>query len=105
MNGLLRKIFIFGLVMAAIAAGGWFGRKAYKRITERRMLVKARSYMEKKDWASAGMCLQRALQLNPLSAAASDATADLLETQGVPAALNWRIRASQLRETSSHVCA
>jgi predicted Zn-dependent protease len=96
MNDLMRKMLIFLLAMAMVAAGGWFGRKAYKRVTERRLIAQARQYIEKKDWRNAGLSLQRALQVNPMSADASELLADLLETQGVPAELGWRIRAAQL---------
>src|SRR5262245_19868964 len=98
MEGLMRKMAIFLLVMAVIGAGGWFGRKTYKRFTENRLLDKARRYMEAKDGRNAGLCLQRAVQLNPMSAEAAVLIADFLETQGVPAALGWRIRAAQLKE-------
>src|SRR5215469_7382990 len=96
MNDLIRKMLIFLLVMAAVAAGGWFGRRAYKRVTERRLIAQARQYMEKKDWRNTGLSLQRALQVNPMSADASELLADLLETQGAPAELGWRSRAAQL---------
>jgi Flp pilus assembly protein TadD len=99
MNDLMRKMLIFLLVMAMVAAGGWFGRKAYKRVAERRLLAQAHRYMEKKDWRNAGLSLQRALQVNPMSAEASDLLADLFENEGMPAALGWRIRAAQLVPT------
>src|SRR5215472_15201859 len=99
MNNLMRKMLIFLLAMAMVAAGGWFGRKAYKRVTERRLIAQARQYMAKKDWRNTGLSLQRALQVNPNSADASELLADLLETQGVPAELGWRSRAVQLVPT------
>jgi predicted Zn-dependent protease len=96
MNSLMRKLLILVLVMAAVAVGGWFGRKAYKRATERRLMAEARQYMDKGDFQNGGLSLRRALQVNPMSAQASDLLADLFETEGVPVALSWRIRAAQL---------
>jgi predicted Zn-dependent protease len=96
MNSLFRKALIFAVVMAVLAAGGWFGRKAYKKVTERRLLSQARQCMEKKEWRNAGLSLERALQVNPVSAEASELLGDLFETEGVPSALSWRIRAAQL---------
>jgi Flp pilus assembly protein TadD len=96
MNSLTRKILICLLLMMVIAAGGWFGRKAYKKITERRLVAQARQYLAKQDWANTGLCLRRALQVNPMSAPASGMMADFLEQGGVAGALSWRIRAAQL---------
>lgn len=97
MNSLMKKMLIFLLVMTMVAAAGWYGRKAYKRATERRALTEAGRYLEKKDLRNAELCLKRALQVNPMSAPASTMMADLLESAHVPAALGWRIRAAQLQ--------
>jgi Flp pilus assembly protein TadD len=100
MNGLMKKMLVFLLVMAVVAAGGWFGRKAYKRSTERRLVTEASQYLEKKDFRNAVLCLQRAIQVNPVSAPASVMMADMLESAGAPAALSWRIRAAQLEPSN-----
>ena len=83
--------------MAVVALAGWFGRKAYKRATEHRLVTEASHYLEKQDFRNAGLCLQRALQVNPMSVKVSELTADMLEEAGVPAALSWRIRTVQLQ--------
>lgn len=97
MNGLIKKMLVFLLVMAVVAAGGWFGRKAYKKVTERRLVTEASQYLQKKDGRNAILCLQRALQVNPMSIPAGTMLADLLESAGVPAALSWRVRIAQLQ--------
>jgi predicted Zn-dependent protease len=97
MNSFLKKTLIFVVVMLVVAVAGWGGRKAYKKATERRLLAETAQYLQKNDFRNAGLCLQRALQVNPMSAPASALTADLLETAGAPAALGWRIRAYQLQ--------
>jgi predicted Zn-dependent protease len=96
MNGLARKTLIFVTVMALVAASGWFGRKAYKRSMEHRLLTQANQYIEKKDWRNTALCLQRALQINPISTAASKLMADVLETASASASLPWRIRTAKL---------
>jgi predicted Zn-dependent protease len=97
MNSLTKKFLIFVLVMGAVAATGWFGRKAYKRSTERRLVTQAGQYLKTNDLRDAELCLRRALQVNPLSLPAARMVADMLETAGKPSALGWRIRAAQLQ--------
>ena len=96
MNNLTRKALIFALAMAVVAAAGWFGRKAYKKYTEKRLLVQANQYFEKQDLRNAALCLQRTLQINPMSVGASEQMARMMEAVGAPSALSWRIRTAQL---------
>jgi tetratricopeptide (TPR) repeat protein len=96
MNNLTRKALIFALAMAVVAAAGWFGRKTYKRYTEKRLLAQANQYFEKQDLRDASLCLQRTLQINPISVGASEQMARMMETVGAPSALSWRIRTAQL---------
>ena len=96
MNGLLKKVLIVAVVMAAVAAAGWFGRKVYHKSEEHRFLAQARLAVEKKDWRNAGVCLQRVMQINPVNVPASSMMADLLETAGSTNALTWRIRTAKL---------
>jgi predicted Zn-dependent protease len=97
MNGFARKTLIFVVVMTIVAAAGWGGRKAYKKATEHRLLAATSRYLAARDFRNAGLCLQRALEINPMSAQASKLTADMLEETGSPGALNWRVRAFQLQ--------
>jgi Tfp pilus assembly protein PilF len=97
MNNLVKKMLIFLLVMGVVAAGGWYGRKAYKNAMENHAVTDARQYLAKKDVRNASLCLQRALQINPLSLPAAQIMADMLDAVGVPAALSWRIHVSQLQ--------
>jgi predicted Zn-dependent protease len=96
MKSLLQKALIFVAVMALVAAAGWFGRKAYKRSEERRLIAQAREYEAKKDWRNTNLCLDRVLQIDPLSLEACRMIADLLEAAGKPAALSWRIQLAKL---------
>src|SRR5271169_1131690 len=97
MNGFIKKILIFIAVMAVVAFAGWFGRKAYKKATEHRLIAEAGTYLEKQDFRNASLCLQRALEINPVNVQVNSLTADLLEEAGAPAALSWRIRAAQIQ--------
>ena len=45
MNSLTKKALIFALALAAVAAAGWFGRKAYRHATERRLIAEARQVL------------------------------------------------------------
>lgn len=95
MKSFAEKVLIFIAVMMVVAGAGWFGRKAYKKSMERRLVSEAKRYLATNDIRNASLSLQRALELNPISASASDLMADVLENAGAPA-LNWRIRASKL---------
>jgi predicted Zn-dependent protease len=97
MNSLAKKTLIFALALAMVASVGWLGRKAYRAATERRLLAQAQRYLGQKDFHNASICLRRALQVSPLSVLAACLTGDLLEARGLPAALDWRIRAAQLK--------
>jgi predicted Zn-dependent protease len=96
MNSQGRKLLVLLVVMLAIGTAGFFGRKAYKRATERRLLSQASRYLEIKDVRNAALCLQRATQIDPKSVRASQLIADLFQLAGTPAELSWRMRASQL---------
>jgi predicted Zn-dependent protease len=101
MSGLFRKFLVFALVMAAVAAAGWFGRKSYKHATERRLVAEANQFLKTNDFRHAELCLRRALQVNPLSLPATKLVADMLESAGVPSALEWRVRTSQLQPANT----
>lgn len=97
MNGFLKKTIISVLVVATVITAGWFGRKAYKKATERRLLTQAQQFLDKKDIANASLCLKQLLQVNPFSVKGNSLIADMLEEAGMPAAaVDWRARASQL---------
>lgn len=97
MNHLLKKILIFVAVMAFVAAACWGGRKAYKKSMEHHLIAQAHQYAEKKDWRNTSLCLQRVLQLDPFNTDGCRMVADLLESQGSPSALSWRIRLAKVQ--------
>src|SRR5262245_10292478 len=89
------KSLIFLLIMGAIAAAAWFGRRTYHAAAEKRFVSLARQSLASNDVRTAALCLRRALGINPTSAPASQLMADLLESTGDPAALKWRIHAAK----------
>ncbi len=97
MNSLTKKALIFALVMATVAAVGWFGRKAWKNHTERNLIAQARQYMAQNDWHNSDLCLRRVIQINPMSVEGAGLIADTLELQGSPDALVWRVRVAKLQ--------
>ena len=65
MNSFARRVLIFALVMAGVAGAAWVGRKAYRKHSEHRLVAQAAQCIQKKDMRNAGLCLRRALQINP----------------------------------------
>ena len=70
--------------MVLLVAAGWFGRRVYKKATERHLVFKATWYLQKHDARNAMLCLQGALRVNPSSVRAGEKMADVLEAAGVP---------------------
>jgi predicted Zn-dependent protease len=97
MNSVFKKTLIFVAVMAAVGGMGWFGRKTYKKTVEHRLVAQAKDYLAKKDYHNTSLCVQRALQLNPISPGAAQVMADMLEEVDAPTALVWRTRAAKLQ--------
>jgi Flp pilus assembly protein TadD len=96
MKSLIKKTLIFVLVMTLVAATCWIGRKAYKKSEERHLITQAKQYLATNDTQEASICLQRVLQINPLSVTADSMIANLLESEGYPSALTWRIQVAKL---------
>ncbi|MBC8094639.1 MAG: hypothetical protein H7Y43_02395 [Akkermansiaceae bacterium] len=97
MNGFVRRTLICALALSVVGAAGWFGRKAYQHGKERRLIGEAGEFMARKDLRNASLCLQRALQVNPLNPESSRLMGEVLDAVGSPTALNWRIRTAQLQ--------
>lgn len=103
MSSLVKKTLVFSLVIATVIAAGWAGRKAYRKTTEHRLVAQAAQLLKSGETRNASLCLQRALQLNPVNVQACTLTADMLETAGSPEALNWRIRAVQIKPDDNNL--
>src|SRR5580658_2678402 len=97
MNAFTRKTLIFVVVMLAIGCAGFLGRRIYQKTTEHRLAAKAGQYLQKRDLRNASLCLQRALQINPLNVQVNHLMADMYEQAGSSMALNWRIRTAELQ--------
>ncbi|MDX1953408.1 MAG: hypothetical protein SFY81_14615 [Verrucomicrobiota bacterium] len=101
MQSLGKKLIIITVVLALLGIGGFFGRKAYKKTVERRLVRETKEYLEQKNWRGASLTLRRSLQLNPHNLEASKMMADLMEASGSPVALDWRVRVVELDPGSS----
>ncbi|MDX1953412.1 MAG: hypothetical protein SFY81_14635 [Verrucomicrobiota bacterium] len=96
MSSGVKKLLIICGVLLLMAVGGWFGRKSYLKVAERRSLEEARRYFAKNDFRQAGLCLQRVLQLNPVNIEACRLTAEMLDKVDSAAAIQWRVRTAKL---------
>lgn len=96
MTGLTKKILIFVVVMAAVAAFGWFGRKAWKHYTEKNLIAQANADISQNNLRGADLCLRRVLQINPMSVQGARMVADLLDSEGAPQSVIWRVRVAKL---------
>jgi predicted Zn-dependent protease len=75
------------VLLAALAGGGW---TVYKRVRQKQMMTRARALIAAKDYAQAGMAIQRALQLNPRDVGAVRMMVEATESLGARDALVWR---------------
>ena len=84
--------------MTLVAATCWIVvAKAYKKSEERHLITQAKQYLATNDTqVLASIRLQRVLQINPLSVTADSMIANLLESEGYPSALTWRIQVAKL---------
>jgi len=76
---------------------GWFGRKAYKHATERHLLTEARQYLQRRTFATPSLFARAYTRSNPMSAAVSSDTADMLESAGVPESFGLAYSAAELQ--------
>lgn len=83
-------------IIAVAAGAAWHRRNTREKNNESALIAAARQYVTEHDLRNAVSSLQSALELNPSSQPATDAMADLLESIGAPAALNWRIKSAKL---------
>jgi predicted Zn-dependent protease len=97
MNHVFRNSFAICAILAIAALGGMQARSAIKHARARRFVAEAAVHLKLNDFQETSRCLHAALQANPSSVEATKLTADLLEATGSPAAISWRIRASQLK--------
>lgn len=85
------------VIIIAVAFGVVLHRRSARTKTNESALISAANqYIAHHDLFHAASSLQSALALNPSSAPATDAMADLLESVGAPDALTWRIKSAKL---------
>jgi tetratricopeptide (TPR) repeat protein len=99
MNPILKWFFAVCLVLSLATVGGMQARKALRKGKANRLVAEAAQHYASKDYAGTLRCAQAALRANPISIEATRLLAVALENSGSPAAISWRIRASQLQPT------
>jgi predicted Zn-dependent protease len=96
MSQFFRKFFSICLVLGLAVIGGMQARKAIRLSRAKRLAVEAAQHFKLNEIQETSRCLRAALQANPGNIEATRLTAELLESTGSPAAIAWRVRASQL---------
>lgn len=93
---------VAALVVAAVAAGLYFGLPHYRRYLEQQYAMQARLFLEKGDLERASLRARQALRANSENADAVGVVAEITERSQSPAALHWRTRAASLSPTPSN---
>ena len=83
-------------VLGVVAAIGW---RAFQHVRKERIVARARTFIDKKDWGQAMIAVQWALQVNPRDVAVNRMMAELAETVGSPQALFWHRTVAELEPT------
>lgn len=91
------KVLLVTVAISVLAAAGWTWRNHYHSQEEIRCLENAADALELRDFRNAELCLKQALLLHPGSVEATTRMADLLDMEGAPGAVEWRIRAAHLQ--------
>jgi predicted Zn-dependent protease len=97
MHPFFRKFFSVCLILALATVGAMQGRRAFKNARAKRLTTEAALHLKLNEFQEASRCLHAALQAEPSSVEATKLTGDLLEAAGSPAAISWRVRASELQ--------
>ncbi len=86
--------FVILAVLGLLAFGGW---RNYGRLRERRIVQRARAFLEQKDYGQAALSVGRALQVNPRDLQATRMMAEVAEAAGSGQAISWRRRVAELQ--------
>jgi tetratricopeptide (TPR) repeat protein len=98
MKRLIYRALILAIILSGVWALGLSARKHWVKVEEGRRLEDAVDALNRKDFRNAALCLRQALQINPKNVEAITQMAEVLELEGAPdAALEWRMRASELQ--------
>jgi tetratricopeptide (TPR) repeat protein len=87
---------IFGIAVVILAVGGVFGWRAFLDVRQKRIVEKARSFLEKKDYGQALIATQWALQVNPRNVEVNRMMAELAEVADSSQAVFWHRAVTEL---------
>ncbi len=93
---MLRKLFIFAVVFAALMGAAWLGRLGYHDWQDECLVRQARRFLSQSDLMNAALCLQKAVGSNPKNVEACRMFADLAESGHSRNAVFWRRRVAEL---------
>lgn len=86
----MKKVILACVIVAVGCLGLWFwGRPAYRRHQESRLVEQARAHLARGDYALASVSARRALQIDPGNLEACRIMADLAEKSRSPYVLDW----------------
>jgi tetratricopeptide (TPR) repeat protein len=98
-----RAVIITCSAVIAGAIAFWFwGRPAYRRHKEARLIEQAKSFMARGDYRNASLSARQTLQVNPDNLQACFIVAELAERSHSPHALDWRRRIVELAPTTEN---
>lgn len=98
----LIRLGIFLAVVAAVLAGGWFGRPVYRHYREKSALKQAQVFFAGGDYRNASLSVRQVLQLDPTNVPACRIMVGLAELMHSPAALDWQRRIVQSEPTTEN---
>jgi len=98
----MKKLVIIILVLAGLAAAGWFGRPVYRAKKERRFAQQARAALTAGEHRKALLSAQQALVLNASNLTACQVMADLADMSRSPQAIAWRRRVAEIAPSLDH---
>jgi hypothetical protein len=86
-------------LLVLVGAGIWFGRPAYRKWEQRRLVAQARTFLAKGDYRNVSLSAREVLALNPSNLVACQLMAGLAELAGSPALLDWNRRIAEISPT------
>src|ERR1035437_7419956 len=94
------RLALVALALVLVAgAGVWWGRPAYRKWNERRLLVRAQAFLATRDFRNASLSARQVLSRNPSNLTACQLMAGLAEMAGSPALMDWRQRIAEISPT------
>src|SRR5690349_17971993 len=95
-----RRLLIWAIIVAGVAALGIGGWRIYRKWWPERLAERARLLVERNDVRSTSQPIRRALQINSNNVSATRLAAQLTERLNDPESLRWREKVVAMRPDS-----